>query len=181
MIEKCDSNNIAYILFNPDDENFYNKEGKKIKFLKNEVKGRNNLKFKKHIIDDDEIDDGFVNLLPLNYILKSYYSINNDEIQIAISIIKNDFENGHNIEKLYFNETTFIKQQKELKKEVIYFGRTRKRKKCFIIYFSQTSKKFISRFLIDDEYNEEEIEYEKQNTDDYRRQIFDEYKIVYKI
>ena len=181
MIKKCDSNNIAYILFNPDDDNFYNKEGKKIKFLKDEVKGRNNLKFKKHIIDDDEIENVLVKFFPKNYVLRSCYLINYEEIQIAISIIKNDFENGYNIKKLYFNETTFIKKEGDFKKESIYFGRTEKRKKCYIIYYSLNSKKFISRFLIDDKYNEEEIEYLNKNADVVRMQILDEYKIEYEI
>ena len=158
MLTKCNSENISYIFFNPEDNNFYNKNGNIIEYLKEEVKSVFNSTRRKINFDDDDDSDLDINYLDLfpKEKPKFPYLARYGEIDIAINILKKDSEFGYNIKRLKFFETKYMEKKDDFKNNFVYLGRTSKNSKSFIIYFSKKYKKFIRKFL-EEEDNDDEI------------------------
>jgi len=159
MISKCNSENISYIFFNPEDNNFYNKNGNIIEYLKEEVKSVFNSTRRKFNFDDDDddsdLDINYLDLFPKEK-PKFPYLARYGEIDLAINILKKDSEFGYNIKRLKFFETKYMEKKDDFKNNFVYLGRTSKNSKSFIIYFSKKYKKFIRKFL-EEEDNDDEI------------------------
>ena len=175
MISKCNTEDIAYILFNPDDNNFYNKNGEIIELLSNEIKCPSTKNFKRPFLDDNDDKDiiKYQDFFPKTKIIFSYYMLTNEEIDQAIAILKNDTEIGEKIKGLAFVETKIIQIQNDFEKSFVYFARTNTSFNTFIVYFSLEHKTFIQKFLKDERGNN--IKNEEKKT---LIKLFDKYEIV---
>lgn len=175
MISKCNSEDVAYILFNPDDNNFYNKNGEIIELLSGGVKCPSTKNIKRPSLDgNDDMDViKYQDLFPKTKIVFSYYLLTDEEIAQAITILKKDTEIGEKINGLTFVETKIIQIQDDFEKSFVYFGRTNTFFNTFIVYFSLEHKTFILKFLKDEPGNNIKMEEKKTLI-----KLFDKFKIV---
>ena len=150
MIDRCEENKIPYILFDPEEINFYNKNNEIIKFLAENVccPFQERTGQKRFICDDDEKDIVFSLLeMKKKKISTSYNYISESFINSAIKILWNDYENGDKIKTINYIRTISTQDKNQFLKNKIYFGRTKKCCRVFMIYFSRIKKKNISVFL----------------------------------
>ena len=171
MIEICEVNNVSYMLFDPENINFCDKEGKIIKSLREVVKCPFIPSQKRFECDDSDIIKDFSLSFP-KVKFKTYNNIQPFEIQKAINILKSDTENGNKIKNLKYIDRKLIETQNDFEKNIIYFGRRYEDNKAFMVYFSKKRNVFYNVFL--DGNNEDDSELEKSKYSS----AFDLYKII---
>ena len=174
MIDMCEFNNVAYMLFAPDDINFYDGKGKIIKSLGEVVKCPYKPSTYRFECDDSDIIKDVSLTFPKEK-FGSFNDIQPFEIQLAIKILKNDTEKGDKIKNLIYSYIKVIQVQSDFDKNRIYFSRRNEDKKAFIIYFSKKRQIFYDVVL--EENNEGENILLKGKS--YYNPIFDEYKYEY--
>ena len=174
MINVCEVNSVSYMLFDPDNINFCDKNGKIIKNLGDVVKCPFIPSYKRFECDDSDIIKDISLNFPKEKFPDTYNNTQPFEMQDILKILKNDTENGDKIKDLKYIGIKVIRTQQDFAKDKIYFGRRYEDNKAFIIYFSKKRKIFCCILLENNNKDESEL---LKNKSKYCP-VFDEYKIV---
>ena len=176
MISKCKKEKMPYMVFDPKELIFYDKEGQKTENLKNNVISffAKNKIYLRADCDSLECDDF---LRPLDKPcakekFPNFCKISDNEIKKTINFLNEKQEYNGSIKSLIFLRTILCGSKEDLKKDKIYFGRTKTKKDLFIIYYSKMRNLLAHKFLNKKEENEGKI-------DEAELYAFDEYSIEY--
>ena len=176
MISKCKKEKMPYMVFDPKELIFYDKEGQKTENLKDNVISffAKNKIYLRTDCDSLECDDF---LRPLDKPcakekFPNFCKISDNEIKKTINFLNKQQEYNGSIKSLIFLRTILCGSKEDLKKDKIYFGRTKTKKDLFIIYYSKMRNILAHKFLNKKEENEGKID----ETEIY---VFDEYSIEY--
>ena len=146
MINKCKNEKMAYMIFDPEELIFFDKNGEKVEYIENNVCTPSYVSVKRSVCSGDELFDNFLKILDYTKKSKDCCDINPFQIIKAIKMLRKnpEFKNVTNIE---FCRIAVIPGMEDFNKERIYFGRTSNKNRLFMLYFSKFRNKYIHEFL----------------------------------
>ena len=172
MINKCKQEQMAYLIFDPTELIFIDKNGKKVEYIENNVISAHNIKYKRENEYDSDLPllyEKFLRILPYELKSKSYYNLNFYEIKKAIKLLNESQEFESHIENLEYYNSIVVIEKTKFNKERIYFRRDPNNCHVLMMHFSKTRNQYVHKFL--DEKDEDSIE----NLEELK--CFDEYII----
>jgi len=141
MINQCNLNQMRYIFFDTEKNEFINKKGNKIEnLIENTVSPFVNRKRTRQEIDNGEEEEK-ENALKKIFVKPSrYFDLNDSEKSLILDTIRK--ENSEDIINLKYNGCEAIFDMKNLEPKKVYVGKCKNKNIIFAIYYSKQSKDF---------------------------------------